>query len=217
MILYGVIGAGGFGREVMPIVEDMLTSGSAARNVKTVFVVEYGEMTSVNGHEVMLLDEFLGLDGRKYFNIAIADSLARERIANKAIAHGALPFSIYARNSMLLSNNSIGEGAIICPFSMITSNVTVGRFFHANYYSYVAHDCRIGDFVTFAPDVHCSGRVIVEDHAYIGAGAMIKQGSNEKPIIIGRSSVVGMGAVVTKNVPPFATVVGNPAVVLRQK
>ncbi len=69
--------------------------------------------------------------------------------------------------------------------------------FHANLYSYVAHDWVIGDFVTFAPGVKCNGNIIIEDHAYIGTGA-----------------VVGMGAVVTKDVPAGATVVGNPARVM---
>jgi acetyltransferase-like isoleucine patch superfamily enzyme len=69
----------------------------------------------------------------------------------------------------------------------------------------------IGDFVTFAPGVKCNGNVMVEDHAYIGAGAVIKQGQPGVPLVIGRGAVVGMGAVVTKNVPAGATVVGNPA------
>jgi acetyltransferase-like isoleucine patch superfamily enzyme len=56
----------------------------------------------------------------------------------------------------------------------------------------------------------CNGHVVVEDHAYMGAGVVIKDGSN-KPVVIGRGAVVGMGAVVTKSVPPGETVVGNPA------
>jgi acetyltransferase-like isoleucine patch superfamily enzyme len=64
--------------------------------------------------------------------------------------------------------------------------------------------------------VLCSGRVVVEDHAYIGAGAVIKQGSPEKPMVIGKGAVVGMGAVVTRSVKPFTTVVGNPAAELKK-
>ena len=56
------------------------------------------------------------------------------------------------------------------------------------------------NFVTFAPSVHCNGKVVVEDHAYIGTGVVIKQGTDDRPIIIGEGSIVGMGAVVTKSV-----------------
>jgi acetyltransferase-like isoleucine patch superfamily enzyme len=104
----------------------------------------------------------------------------------------------------------VGEGAILCGFTHITSNAKIGKFFHGNIYSYVAHDCIIGDFVTFAPGVKCNGHVVIEDHAYIGTGVVIKDGT-DKPIVIGQGAVVGMGAVVTKSVPPGTTVVGNPA------
>ena len=69
----------------------------------------------------------------------------------------------------------------------------------------------IGDFVTFAPGVKCNGYVVIEDHVYIGAGAVIKQGQSGAPLVICRGAVVGMGAVVTKSVPAETTVVGNPA------
>lgn len=216
MKLYGIVGAGGFGREVMPVALDMLTIAHSATGIEIVFVVEYGNLSPVNGHRVITISEYLASRQEKYFNIAIADYQARERLAKTLIAGGALPFSIKALNSVCMRSNEIGEGAILCPFSTITSNVKIGRFFHANIYSYVAHDCQIGDFVTFAPNVHCNGRVTIEDYAYIGAGAIIKQGTDARPITVGRGAVVGMGSVVTKSVAPFATIVGNPAVPLKK-
>ena len=105
----------------------------------------------------------------------------------------------------------MSEGSVLSAFVDITSNVKIGRCFHANTYSYVGHDCVIGDYVTFAPRVSCNGNVHIHDHAYIGTGAIIKQGTPDKPLVIGQGAVVGMGAVVTKDVPPGATVVGNPA------
>ncbi len=217
MQLYGIVGAGGFGREVMPVASHMLGMTEGLPNYEIVFVVEFGDTTSINGHRVITVEEFLANPAEKYFNIAIADYPTRERIAKELIAQGAIPFSIHAENSMSLSANEIGAGAILCPYVLITANAKIGQFFHANIYSYVAHDCQIGDFVTFAPNVHCNGRVVIEDYAYIGTGAIIKEGSPDKPIIIGRGAVVGMGAVVTKSVAPFTTVVGNPAAPLVKK
>ena len=100
---------------------------------------------------------------------------------------------------------------MLSPFVTLTSNIRIGRCFHANLYSYVEHDCVIGDFVTFAPGVMCNGNVHIEDHAYIGTGAVIRQGQPGKPLVIGKRAVVGMGAVVTRDVAPGTTVVGNPA------
>jgi len=124
---------------------------------------------------------------------------------------------LVAENAVVLDEVSIGEGAILCHFTQLTSNIRIGKYFHANIYSYVAHDCVIGDYVTFAPAVRCNGNVVIEDHAYIGTGAVIKQGSPDKPLVIGRGAIVGMGAVVTKDVPPGVTVVGNPAKVFEPR
>ncbi|ESQ99725.1 hypothetical protein F753_08980 [Stutzerimonas chloritidismutans AW-1] len=55
------------------------------------------------------------------------------------------------------------------------------------------------------------------DYAYIGTGAIIKQGRPGKPLRIGKGAVVGMGAVVTKDVADGAVVVGNPAKPLARK
>ena len=47
-------------------------------------------------------------------------------------------------------------------------------------YVHIAHDCQVGDFVTFAPAVKCNGNVIIENNVYIGTGAIIKQGKKDK-------------------------------------
>ena len=112
---------------------------------------------------------------------------------------------------MTLDDVSVSEGAALSPFTLLMSNARTEKYFQANIYSYVSHDCVIGDFVTLVPGVRCNGNVVIEDHAYIGTGAIIKQGPPAEPIVIGRGAVVGMGAVVTRSVPANVTVVGNPA------
>lgn len=213
--IFGLYGAGGFAREVMPFVTECVhfVKQSSCDEKKKIFFVETDpKKQEVNGYSLISEHEFFGIECKeRYFNIAIADSAAREMIASECIAKGAKPVSILSPQSIIYDSNEIGEGAIICAYSVITSNAKIGKFFHSNIYSYVAHDCVIGDYVTFAPNVHCNGNVHIHNHAYIGTGAIIKQGSSSKPLVIGEGAVVGMGAVVTKDVAPFTTVVGNPA------
>lgn len=209
---YGIIGAGGYGREVIPLAYASLKNDLSSGAAKLYFIVEgVAEHALINDYPVISLDEFLDLPGDRFFNIAIGASSARERISLICEEAGAKAFSIFAENSVVLECNEIGEGAVLSPFVTITSNTKIGRHFHANLYSYVAHDCIIGDYVTFAPSVKCNGNVTIEDHAYIGTGASIIPGKKEKPLVIGRGATVGMGAVVTKSVPAGVTVVGNPA------
>lgn len=212
MKLYGIVGAGGFGREVIPLVEMMLSKQFTADTYQIVFVDQrlYGQR--LNHYLVLSMDEFFSHPATdKYFNIAIANYEIRRKIAFLMLEKGIKSFRIDANNSVDLGNNQIDEGAIFCPFTTVTSNATIGKFFHANIYSYVAHDCVIGNYVTFATNVHCNGSVIIEDDVYVGTGVIIRQGTQEKPIIIGKGAILGMGSVITKSVPAYETVIGNPA------
>jgi sugar O-acyltransferase (sialic acid O-acetyltransferase NeuD family) len=205
-----IFGASGFGREVMPLARQQLAVSGGAYQL--VFVDDNPPAAECNGHKIMTYDEWLAQPASsRHINLAIADSAARQKLATRCAADGVGFFEVRAPNVVLLDDVHLGAGAILCPFVTLTSNIRIGCHFHANLYSYVAHDCIIGDYVTFAPGVQCNGNVVVEDHAYIGTGAVIKQGQSGRPLVIGKRSVVGMGAVVTRSVPPGTTVIGNPA------
>ncbi|WP_152207591.1 acetyltransferase [Marinobacter changyiensis] len=206
--IYAIFGASGFGREVMPLARAMVESEA----FELVFVDDNPPSSQLNGHQVIKYDAFLDLESReKFVAVAIADAGLRQKITNRCVADGLKIWSLNAVNTVVLDQVEIGEGSILCPFVTLTSNITIGKSFHANIYSYVAHDCTIGDYVTFGPSVKCNGNIVIENHAYIGTGAILKQGKPGKPLIIGEGAVVGMGAVVTKDVPAGVVVVGNPA------
>lgn len=209
--LFAVFGASGCGRGVMPLARAQLSrSGISASQL--VFVDDWPEARIVNGHRVLSYEEFMRAEATtRQIVIAIANSAIREGLANRCAADGVQAWTVRAANAVIMDDVLLGEGAALSPFVTLTSNIRIGRHFHANLYSYVEHDCVIGDFVTFAPGVKCNGNVHIEDHAYIGAGAVIKQGRPGRPLVIGRGALVGMGAVVTRDVPSGTTVVGNPA------
>lgn len=208
--LIGIYGASGFGREVMPLVKAEYYK--VFPDVRFVFVDDNAGGDMLNGYPVLSYPEFLSNQAQnKFVVLAIASSVVRQKLEARCEADEIGVLSVIADNVVTLDAVEIGEGAILCHFTQLTSNIQIGRQFHANIYSYVAHDCVIGDYVTFAPGVRCNGNIHIEDHAYIGTGAIIKQGTPGKPLVIGKGAIVGMGAVVTKDVPPGVTVVGNPA------
>ncbi|CAM4361785.1 acetyltransferase [Acinetobacter pragensis] len=213
--LIGVYGASGFGKEVMPLVRAQFTE---LNKEHFVFIDDGQANTDLNGFQVLSYTDFIN-DSKtdKRVTIAIANSQVREKLVARLNQDSVQHLEIQAANTVILDEVEMGEGSLLCPFTCITSNIKIGKFFHANIYSYVAHDCIIGDYVTFAPGVKCNGNIHIEDHAYIGTGAVIKQGAPDKPLVIGKGAVVGMGAVVTKSVPAGVTVVGNPARILEKK
>lgn len=200
----GVYGSSGFGREVLPLVRQQ--HGTAETEI--VLIDDNAEPSETT----MTFEAFTRLPHpEKRVTIAIANSAVREKLAANCRSADIDFVQVSAPNSVVLDNVEIGEGAILCGFTHLTSDIRIGQHFHANIYSYVAHDCVIGDFVTFAPGVMCNGNIHIEDHVYVGTGAIIKQGTPDKPRIIGKGAVIGMGAVVTKDVAPGETVIGNPA------
>jgi sugar O-acyltransferase (sialic acid O-acetyltransferase NeuD family) len=213
---FGLFGAGGFGREVIPMVPGCLGAEDQKDNFgKPFFVTRDGQDDSLNGYDVISEANFFDLP-KTCFNVAISESKLRERIVGICLSHGVKPLSIIHKNVIFFDQNFLGEGAIICAFSTITSDIRIGDYFHSNIYSYIGHDCIVGDFVTFAPRVSCNGHVHIQNHAYIGTGAVIREGSAQNPLTIGEGAIVGMGAVVTKDVEAHTTVIGNPARFLRR-
>jgi len=201
-----VFGCNGHGREVLPLVRRQLTADTDVKFADD-DVSMHGAM--VNGALVIPFSQVVS--ERRAVTIAIGAPHIRKIIAQRVIAAGLPFFDVVASDVVMYDDVEIGDGVQLCARVTITSNVRIGAHFHANIHSSIAHDCVIGDYVTFGPHVNCNGRVVIGDGAYIGAGAVLKQGSHKRPLTIGAGAVVGMGAVVTKDVAPGATVVGNPA------
>lgn len=215
--LYAVYGASGCGRSLMPVARAQLKR--AGIEAEIVFIDDgLSAEAIINSHRAMNYEAFKKIIAtKKYVLIAIANSQVREKIALRLEQDAIALWTVQADNVVLMDEVEIAAGAALSPFVSITSNIKIGKCFHANLYSYVEHDCVIGDYVTFAPGVKCNGNIHIEDHAYIGSGAVIKQGTPDQPLVIGKGAVVGMGAVVTKSVPPGVTVIGNPARILEKK
>ena len=211
--VFAVYGASGCGRSLMPVAVDQLQRLDAQADSQIIFIDDaLVEDTNVNGYTAMNYAKFKSIDSEdKFVLIAIANSSIRQKIADKLVQDGISLWTVKGTTTLIMDEVSIAAGAALSPIVTIAANVTIGKCFHANLYSYVEHDCVIGDYVTFAPRVSCNGNIHIHDHAYIGTGAVIKQGTPDKPLIIGKGAIVGMGAVVTKDVPAGAVVVGNPA------
>lgn len=206
--IFAIYGASGCGRGLAPFVQENIKK---SKNTKLIFIDDDLSKKKVDKIDVFNYRDFKNIKlKKKKVLIGISHPKTRKKIFQKLQNDNISFFSLKSKNSILLSNH-FGYSTAISPFSSIMKNVKIGKAFHLNLYSYVEHDCTVGDFVTFAPGVRCNGNVEIGDNVYIGSGVIIKNGNLKKKIIIGKNSVIGAGSVVTKNIKPNMIVAGNPA------
>ena len=112
--IYAIVGAGGFGREVLPIAREKIAMLSQDP-FRIIFVDDGLKGNEVNGVEVMTSSEFKSINScEKFFNIAIGNSKVREKISLDMISSNVKPFTISSiGNSVVIDCSTIGEGAIL--------------------------------------------------------------------------------------------------------
>ena len=152
-----LIGDGGHAREVM-----------AQMGVKLDRFVDDGYVSNdtlplskldPNKHEVM---------------IAVADSKSRFDISQR-LPKGIKFFTFIHPTSLIMDNVDIGDGSFIGAYSILTTNIKIGKHSILNRSNHIGHDCRIGDFFSAMPGVIVSGNVTIQDLVYIGTNSSIKE------------------------------------------
>ncbi len=209
-----IVGAGGHGRELHSYMQDLARSGW--RGHLEGFLDDGLAPGLHRGLEVLGGLDWGGLAGEgSVYITACGDNEARRKMVLRLESQnrGALkPWTLVHPSAMIGASCEVGAGTCVAPGVILTAKATIGNHVILNIKSSVSHDCVIGDFVNINPAATICGTVTVGEGAYIGAGSVIKE-----RIRIGRWSVVGAGAVVVRDVPDYATVVGVPARVIRQR
>lgn len=196
----GIIGAGGFGREVY------WSLNPIERN-NTVFFVD-DEYWDNSDKKILPLSLF---ETSKYeVVVAVADSYHRQRIVESLPKSTKYFTHIHPSAQIHGDDVEIGEGSIICAGTIITTNVKIGKHAHLNLITTIGHDCIIGDYFTTAPGVQISGNMNISNRVYFGTRSCVKQKLN-----ICNDVIIGMNAGVTKHITEPGTYIGTPAVKIK--
>ena len=200
-----IIGAGGFGREVAWLIED-INKDKAEWNIMG-FVDENPKIKGnyINSYKVLGDIEWLKRQDC-YAVCAIGDPIAKKTILEK-LEGSKVKYPILIHPSVIMSDNiEIGEGSIICAGNLVTVNIKIGKHVIINLDCTIGHDANIHNYCTILPSVNVSGAVNIGECVNIGTGTQIIQGIN-----IGRNTIIGAGSVVIRDLPSNCTAVGLPA------
>lgn len=206
-----IFGASGFGREVAWLAEN----AKDAYEIVCFIDDDYKKKGLViNGLSVVDFEQFKQMyRAEKDVKIicATGNPTTREILAERIREEG-FGSSILIHRSVEISRwVEIEEGAVICAGSILTTNIKIGKHVHINLNCTIGHDTIIGDFTTLSPGVHISGCVLCGRRVFIGSGAVIINGTQDKPLVIGDDVIIGAGAVVLGDIGSGFKVAGVPA------
>ena len=207
-----VFGAGGFGREVQMLIDQI-------NHVEKKFdFVGFFDDGINKGH---LINDFPVLGGISELNeimeplnlvFAIGNPITKKSILKKII-NPKIKYPMLIHPNVLIGDRQyvkVGAGTIITAGNIITVNINIGKHVILNLLCTVGHDTIIGDFSSFMPTVNISGEVTIKEGVYVGTGAKIIN-----QLEIGEFTVVGAGSVVNKSLPSHCTAVGVPAKIIK--
>lgn len=203
-----VYGAGGFGREVMWLIESTRDYSEKYNILGYVDDSLQLQGTEINGQRVVGDTNWLQtFDKEIAVVIAVGSSQARKSIYEKLRINSNISFPNIVADDVRISDYvKLGKGCIICNSCIITVNIEIGDFLISNLDCTIGHDTVLGDFVTLNPSVNVSGNVTLGDCTNVGTSTSIIQGKS-----VGEGTIIGAGAVVSTDLPANCTAVGVPA------
>jgi sugar O-acyltransferase (sialic acid O-acetyltransferase NeuD family) len=137
--------------------------------------------------------------------VAVANSKEREKIV-KRLPSNTKYFTFVHPTVLSMDNNiEIGEGSFIGAYSILTTNIKIGKHSILNRGNQIGHDSIIGDYFSAMPGAIVSGNVILGENVYMGTNSSIKE-----KIQVCSNVTIGSNATVIKNIIIGGTYVGVP-------
>lgn len=204
-----IIGAGGLGREVAWLVDDI---NKVSPEWKFMGFIDDGiKGSTVEGYPILGSVEFLlTLENKPWVVVAIANTKVRKNIVERLLELSFNLATLIHPSVHISDFISVGKGSIICCGSIITTNVTLGNSCILNPGCFVGHDTALDDYVSLMPGANIAGEVVAKTGCFFGLNACV---INRKTV--GEWSTIGAGATVVDHIPSYALAVGVPARIIK--
>ncbi|MDA8139139.1 MAG: acetyltransferase [Desulfobacteraceae bacterium] len=202
-----IVGAGGFGREVLNWAlhaeagqQDWRVAGFLDGNPRALEGYDYpfAILGDPKTHRPDAGECFLCAIGEPRIKLAVCQALEQAGARFVSLVH---PSAVVGRTVVL------GPGCIICPGAVVTADVRLGRHVAVNACASIGHDVVIGDGCTLSGHADVTGFAMLGQGVFLGSHAVILPKAK-----VGDFAIVGAGSVVLRSVKPGATVMGVPAI-----
>jgi sugar O-acyltransferase (sialic acid O-acetyltransferase NeuD family) len=142
--------------------------------------------------------------------VAVANSKDRFDIIQRLPKETKYFTWIHPTTLIMGENVEIGEGSFIGAYSILTTNIKIGKHAILNRGNHIGHDCEIGDYFSAMPGSIVSGNVKIFDCVYMGNNSSIRE-----KLSIHSLSTIGMNSAVVKHIEEPGIYVGCPAKMIK--
>ena len=204
-----IVGAGGFGRELHSYVLrhpdhgiEWTFAGFLDDNPDALQAFgRFAPVTPLSGHQP---------NPKGVYLCGLGQPTTKSRLM-EPLLKGNASFITFVHPSVLIGERvRLGRGVVLCPGVILTCDVLLGDFVTVNLNTTIGHDVEVGDWTVVSSQCDLTGHVKVGAGVFIGSKASVIPSRK-----IGSGALVGAGSVVVRDVPPGATVFGNPAATLK--
>lgn len=200
-----LVGAGGFGRELINWAWDAAHQGG---NAFAGYLDATVDKLAGSAYTLPWLgtpDDYIPREGDR-FVLAIGDPAGKRAVADKLRARGARFASLIHPTAVVARTAVLGEGVVVCPHALISADARVGDFVALNAMSSIGHDADVGAYSTLSAHVDLTGYVKTGTDCFFGSGARVLP-----KVTIGHGARIGAGATIMRAVPDGAVMFTMPA------
>lgn len=204
-----IVGASGFGRELLQMVKELNTINSSW-NILGFLDDNLHALDGIEcDYPVIGTIQDWQPKGTEQYAIAIANPVIKKKIVNLLEMRGAEFATLIHPTAKISDHVKIGKGLIMKAYTTVSVNVEIGDYVFFNLMAGVGHDCIVGDYSMLGPRCSLSGHTVLGEGVTVGAHAATYPG-----VTIGEYATLGMNSVAIRKIKPHTTVFGVPAKLL---
>ena len=175
-----IVGAGGFGREVLQWARDAWPS---SQDRIAGFLSDDPRSLDERGCDLGILETTESYRPQPGDGVLLAIGIpeVRRRVAESLVARGAAFLTLVHPTAIVARTATIDAGAVVCPYAIVSDCCRVGRFVIMNYHASLGHDAAAGDFSVLSPYATLGGGARISEDVFLGLHASVGPGRTIGP------------------------------------